>query len=131
MDVGNLENLIFDEGFLIPLEGTPEQKAIVSRQPVLFASVADLEKFSSPWVRYAIEHGVKSGCMLPLITYGRAFGALGVVSLREEAFTEEDAKLLEQCAAQMSIAVENALNFEKARDAEREARQEHERSSEC
>ena len=83
VDVGNLENVVFDEGFLIPLEGTPEQKAIVSRQPVLFSSVAELAKFGSPWVRYAIEHEVKSGCILPLITYGRAFGALGVVSLRE------------------------------------------------
>ncbi len=128
VDVGNLEGVVFEEGLLIPLEGTPEQAAIASRRPVLFTSVADLEKFSSPWVRYAIEHGVKSGCVLPLIAYGRAFGALGVVSLCEGAFRDDDAKLLALCAAQMAIAVENALNFEKAREAERDARLEHDRS---
>ena len=70
----------------------------------------------------------KSGCILPLITYGRAFGALGVVSLRERAFTQDDVQLLEQCSAQIAIAVENALNFEKAREAERKVRRQHEQS---
>jgi formate hydrogenlyase transcriptional activator len=128
LDLGTLENVVFEEGLLIPLEGTPEEQAIVTRRRVLITSVADLETFSSPWVRYAIEHGVKSGCMLPLVTHGRVLGALGVVSRREAAVTEEDAKLLEQCSSQIAIAVENALNFENARQAEREVRQERDRS---
>ena len=128
LDLGTFENVVFKEGLLIPLEGTPEEQAIVTRRRVLMKSVADLEKFPSPWVRYAIERGVKSGCMLPLIAHGRVLGALGVVSLREAAFTEDDARLLEQSSSQIAIAVENALNFEKARQAEHEVRQERDRS---
>jgi len=48
--------------------------------------------------------------------------------LREDAFTAGDARLLEQVASQIAIAVENALNFEDARRAEREARQQRDRS---
>ena len=54
VDVGNMEGVVFEPGLLIPLEGTPEQKAIASREPVLFSSAAELAKFGSPWVRYAI-----------------------------------------------------------------------------
>jgi formate hydrogenlyase transcriptional activator len=128
LDLGKLENVVFEEGFLIPMEGTPEEKAVTSRQPVLITSVAELMGFASPWVHYAVEHGVKSGCFLPLIAHGRTLGALGVVSLQEAAFTPEDAKLLEQCSRQIAIAVENALNFGSARQAEAEARQERDRS---
>lgn len=128
LDKGSLEDLVFKEGFLIPLEGTPEEQAIATRRPVLLASVAELATFPSPWVGYAIEHGVKSGCFLPLIVHGRVLGALGVVGLREAAFSEADSRLLEQCSGQIAIAVENALNFEKARAAEIAVRQARDRS---
>ena len=115
LDVGRLENVVFAKGLLIPKEGTPEEQAIVSGRPVVVSSVAELLAFSSPWVRYAVDHGVKSGCFLPLTAHNRTLGALGVVSLREGAFQKEDAALLEQIATQIVIAVENSLNFEKAR----------------
>jgi formate hydrogenlyase transcriptional activator len=53
---------------------------------------------------------------------------LSVVSFRDDAFTVEDVRLLEQCSNQIAIAVQNALNFESARAAEREAKQERDRS---
>jgi len=129
IDLGKLEDVVFTEGFQVPMEGTPEEQAIRTRQPVLVQSVDELLKFSSPWVRYAIEHGVKSGCVNPLIAHGRTLGALGVVSLRERAFTAEAAKLLEQISSQIAIAVENALNFQKSCEAEKAARRERDRSN--
>ena len=53
--------------------------------------------------------GVKSDCVVPLISHDRALGVLGVSSMRENAFTNEDAELLGQLAKQVAIAVENAL----------------------
>jgi formate hydrogenlyase transcriptional activator len=128
LDRGAIEGAEFREGNRIQVEGTPEELAMRSRKPVLIKSVADLLGFPSPMVRYAVDQGIKSGCAIPLIAHDRVLGALGVVSLREGAFTEEDAKLLEQCSAQIAIAVENALNFEKALQAEAEVRQERDRS---
>jgi GAF domain-containing protein len=55
---------------------------------------------------------------------GGTRGVLGVVSLREDAFAPKAANLLEEISGQIAIAVENALNFESARIAEREAMQE-------
>jgi formate hydrogenlyase transcriptional activator len=99
----------FEEGVLISMHDTPEGQAIMSRQPVLVGPSVDLTRFSSPWVRHAVDNGVKSGCAVPLITHNRTVGALSVVSSRENAFSEADAQLLTQCASQIAIAVENVL----------------------
>src|ERR1051325_7199354 len=72
--------------------------------------------------------GVNAGCAVPLIVQGGPIGTLSVVSFRDDAFTLEDVRLLQQCSSQIAIAVQNALNFESARAAEREAKQERDRS---
>jgi formate hydrogenlyase transcriptional activator len=128
LDAGRLENVKFREGLHIPVEGTPEQLAMQTRRPVVLRSTSEMLAFSSPWMHHAVEHGIKSSCSLPLIAHDRVLGALGVVSLREAAFNQDDATLLEQCSTQIAIAVENSLNFEQARQAEREVRQERDRS---
>jgi formate hydrogenlyase transcriptional activator len=128
IDVGRLGDVGFKEGMRVPMEGTPEEQAIKTGREVLMRSIADVEKFPSPWVRYAIERGIKSGCVNPLIAHGRTLGALGIVSLRENAFTPEAAKLLTEISGQIAIAVENALNFEKTRIAEQAAKHERDRS---
>jgi formate hydrogenlyase transcriptional activator len=128
IDMSRLGDVGFKEGMRIPMEGTPEEEAIKTGRGVLMKSVADIEKFPSPWVRRGIESGVRSACVNPLIAHGRTLGALGVVSLREEAFTQESARLLAEISGQIAIAVENALNFEKTRVAEQVAKHERDRS---
>jgi formate hydrogenlyase transcriptional activator len=128
LDLGKLENVVFKEGLRTPMEGTPEEQAIKTGRPVLVRSVAELARFPSSWMGYAIDHGVKSGCFNPLIVHGRTLGALGVVSLREDAFTPDSARLLEEISGQIAIAVENALNFQKAQQAEQVAKHERDRS---
>jgi formate hydrogenlyase transcriptional activator len=89
---------------------------------------SELARFSDFAVRQAEQNGVHSGCAVPLIVQGRPLGALSVVSFHEEAFSQQDARLLEQCSTQIAIAVQNALNFECARKAEREVGEERDRS---
>ena len=101
------------EGSLLPLEGTPPGLAIRTRQAVLRDRV-DLEEFDAPEIRLAYEAGLRSGCSVPLISRERVLGAINVASLRESAFTREDAELLQQIADPVAIAVENVLNFERA-----------------
>ena len=112
LDLHMFGTVPFEEGVLISLHDTPEGHAIASRQPVLVGPIVDLTRFSSPWVRHAVENGVKSGCAVPLITHDRTVGALSVVSSRENAFDEADAWLLSQCAKQIAIAVENVLAYQ-------------------
>jgi len=50
-------------------------------------------------------------CAVPLISHGKVLGTLSVVSMQENAFSQDDAELLTQIGAQVAIAVENALAF--------------------
>jgi formate hydrogenlyase transcriptional activator len=54
---------------------------------------------------------LNSLCELPLLSRGRALGVLGVGSLREGTFHEDDVAFLRQVANQIAIAVENASAY--------------------
>ncbi len=95
-------------GVLVPMEGNPSGLAIATRQPVLIRNV-DLREFPCEAVRRAAADGLKSCCNVPLISHDRVLGTMDLASLREAAFTEEDAQFLEQIAKQVAIAVANAL----------------------
>jgi len=72
--------------------------------------------------------GIKSGCAVPLISHDKIVGSMALASLREAAFTENDVELLTQIGVQAAIAVENAINFENARTAQRQMARERDRS---
>ncbi|MBS1788936.1 MAG: GAF domain-containing protein [Acidobacteria bacterium] len=115
-----------EEGILIPLEGSPSGLAFTSGQPV-FMDTPDFNKFHANIVRQIYETGYRSGGSIPLIAQGRKLGVLGVASKREHAFSDDDKELLVQVANQVAIAVDNALNFERARKAEQEVKRQFER----
>jgi formate hydrogenlyase transcriptional activator len=116
------EHPLGEKGASIPLEGGPSGLALATGQPV-FIDKLDSERFDSVLSRQVYEEGYRSGGTIPLIAKGRKLGVLGVISKHENAFTDDDKQLLVQIANQVAIAVENALNFERAREAEQEARQ--------
>ncbi|HEV2178021.1 MAG TPA: sigma 54-interacting transcriptional regulator, partial [Terriglobia bacterium] len=101
----------FHEEMIIPLdESSPPGRAFNTRKPLLLG-MDDAEKFSAEAARRAKAEGLKSGCILPLVSRDRALGTLNVASLRENAFTPDDLELLTQVANQVAIAVDNALAF--------------------
>jgi formate hydrogenlyase transcriptional activator len=103
LDFPSDENVfIADE--IVELDGTPGGRAFTTRQPVI-------NDGSSPAHPLAKRAGLKSGVVVPLISHDRALGTLGVGSLQENAFTDDDADLLNQVGKQVAIAVENALAF--------------------
>jgi formate hydrogenlyase transcriptional activator len=110
----------------IPLEGTPEGMAFTSQKPVLIKKLS-LVEFSAEVVKRGAAAGLKSGCAVPLLAHGRALGTLSVVSLSENAFSEQDAELLGNIGTQVAIAVENTLNFESAQAAKRQFMKERDR----
>src|SRR5262249_18469775 len=114
------------EGRRFPLEGTFAAKVLATFETLLLTR-EDLENSPSPFVRSIAAQGIHSGCLAPLISQGRGLGVVSMTSRRENAFTNEDAELFTQIAGQLAIAVDNALNFERARDAEAEAKRKSER----
>ncbi len=71
-----------------------------------------------------VAEGLKSGCDLPLIGRTGVLGVLSALKRTEKAFEEEDVKFLEQVSRQVAIAVENALDYERAvKDRDEETKQ--------
>jgi formate hydrogenlyase transcriptional activator len=109
---------------VVPLQGSTCGKAFLSGKNQHINRLEDLmddpETFGSPEGRRFFEHvrreGLKSGCELPLVGRNGVVGVLGAFSRRERAFSEEEFAFLEQVACGVAIAVENALDFEKARE---------------
>src|SRR5262249_28093218 len=85
-----------------------------------FINKVDFERFNSDYFKGGYEAGIRSGGNVPLIAHGRKLGVLGVASFHENAFSYDDIGLLCQVANQIALAVENSLNYEAARRAERE-----------
>ena len=98
-------------GELVPLEGTPEGLAFSSQKTVHVRSL-NLTEFPTEIMKRAEAEGLKSGCAIPLILHGRALGTLSVVSKQENAFTDDDEKLLGQIGAQIALAVANSIAYQ-------------------
>lgn len=103
LDFPTDENVFIADEIIEP-DGTHAGRAFTTRQPVI-------NDGSQPLTPIAKRTGLKSGVVVPLISHDRALGTLGVGSLKEHAFTEDDADLLNQIGKQVAIAVENALAF--------------------
>ena len=74
--------------------------------------------------RQLIEEGLLSGCGLPLLGRGGVIGVLAALNRSKRTFDQSEIAFLEQVARQVAIAVENALDYEKAiRDRDKETKQ--------
>jgi len=59
----------------------------------------------------AIPEGLKTGCVLPLVSRNRVLGVLGLGRREDSAFSQVDVDFLGQVANQIALAVENALAY--------------------
>jgi formate hydrogenlyase transcriptional activator len=74
--------------------------------------------------QHVVDEGLKTGCYLPLVGGDRVLGVLMLCRRSESTFHSDDVMLLEQVARQVAIAVENTLEYEKARkDRDNETKQ--------
>jgi formate hydrogenlyase transcriptional activator len=101
---------LFKQEITVSRDASPAGNAIATGQPLL-ARGAELNRYTSEVIRVLRREGLESVCCVPLITQGRTFGSLNLASLRLDAFPPQDVELLQQVAAQIAIAVENALAF--------------------
>ena len=96
-----------------PLPRNPQPSFAMRRAQAVFQSgkatrLAASEIAGEPSIAGA---GTKSLCMLPLISHERVLGVLGLGSIREDAFGDDDLSFLGQVANQIALAVENALAY--------------------
>ena len=101
---------LLQEEMLVPLHDTPAGDVFTTRNPMILGQ-EDAARYAAEITQRFSDEGLKSGCILPLVTANRTLGTLSLASLRAGAFTQQDLNLLTQVANQIAIAVENALAF--------------------
>jgi len=109
LDFPQSKGLLHEE-MVFPLEGTPSGEVVRTRKPLIISG-ADLDEYKATVSRLFIAEGLRSGCIVPLITANRTLGTLSLSSLRPGAFNQEDVDLLMRVANQVAIAIENALAY--------------------
>ena len=110
------------DGAIIPIRGTMCGKAFSTGKTQHFNNIEDVrndpESFGNRVGRFYyqrhMEEGLISGCDLPLIGRSGVVGVLAALNRSANAISEDDLAFLEQVACQVAIAVENALDYEKA-----------------
>ena len=104
------QSSILKPEFTIAIEDSPAGQAI-SGGHVLIARGSEIDRFHPQVVQFFREQGVQVICCVPLTTQSRTFGAINLASRDPQAFSTPDVELLQQVAAQVAIALENALAF--------------------
>jgi formate hydrogenlyase transcriptional activator len=65
----------------------------------------------SSFVSQMLEHGIQSLCCIPLTTRKGELGTLNLASREERAFAPQDVGFLQQVAAQVAVALDNARAY--------------------
>jgi formate hydrogenlyase transcriptional activator len=89
---------------------TPSKRVLKTLQPAIVEKF-DPADFSPEIYDQVIAEGLKSTCLIPLVTHGRALGLLTIGRTAEPPFTPDDIEFLSQAAGQIAIAIENALAY--------------------
>jgi formate hydrogenlyase transcriptional activator len=114
------------EGFEFPIEEATHE-IVWKQQKALVVSDLEFETRSPRNVELLRKQGMKSLCLLPLTTAQRRVGALAFGSAKKGAYDEADLEFLRQVAAQVAVAVDNALNFQDAQLYEEQLSRERDR----
>ncbi len=105
----------FKEETLIPFEGSHPGEAFLTGKPVVLDR-PNAATMNSEEHHRVVSEGVKSGCLMPLISRDRVLGVLALGRLTENAFSQNEIEFLAQVAGQTAIAIENALAYSEIAD---------------
>ncbi len=85
----------------------PGGKALLERAPLIF-NKGEMREFPAETTDHLLAEGLQSLCYVPLLRPKGPLGVLVLGSTRVDAFKTDDLTLLNQVAAQLAIAMENA-----------------------
>jgi formate hydrogenlyase transcriptional activator len=113
-------------GLEIPMAENVRQLVWENQQPLVISHLEHDERF--PIVSNLLrQDGVQSLCVLPLTTAQRRVGAMALGSVEASAYDAADLEFLRQVAAQVAVAVDNALNSQNAQIYQQELARERDR----
>ena len=113
-------------GAEFPVGETPSGWVWETQQPFILDDIGEETRFPA-LLQILRENGVKSACSVPLTTAQRRLGVLSFGRLTPHRHTENEIAFLQQVARQVAVAVDNALNFERAQAYQRQLAHERDR----
>ena len=94
----------------LPVKDTPAGRALMERETKIF-SRHDLMGIQSAYVSQMLDRGIQSLCCIPLTTRKGELGTLNLASQAVDAFAPPDVGFLQQVAAQVAVALDNARSY--------------------
>ncbi len=94
----------------LPVRDTPAGRALMERETKIFTR-EDLLGIQSSFVSQMLDRGIESLCCIPLTTRKGELGTLNLASREQRAFAPHDVGLLQQVAAQVAVALDNARAY--------------------
>lgn len=113
-------------GAEFPVGDTPSGLVWETQQPFVLNDTEEETRFPS-LLEILRENGVRSTCSVPLTTAQRRLGVLSFGRRTLHHYGEGEVEFLQQVARQVAVAVDNALNFERAQAYQRQLAQERDR----
>jgi formate hydrogenlyase transcriptional activator len=103
---------VIRENAVIPLEDTVPGYVLRTREGRIL-SQEEAAAISKSTGEIMSREGLRSVCCVPMFSHGEALGTINVGSRRENFFTAQDLQFFAQAAAQVAIALENALSYQR------------------
>jgi len=114
------------KGTQFPIFGSPSGEVWMTQEVRNFKSVEELRRY--PQVLELLqEHQVVSFCSLPLTTAQRRLGAIGFGRSSEGGFSDKELEFGNLVAAQVAVALDNALHYEQTLALQQELTRESDR----
>jgi formate hydrogenlyase transcriptional activator len=101
---------VMEMGRSVTIDQTLSAQAFLEQRPQLLTR-NDLSALTAPIATRMLDAGIQTVLCMPMVTSKGAVGTLNVGSKRDRAFSPQDAELLNQIAAQLAIALENARAY--------------------
>ncbi|MGC2109842.1 MAG: sigma 54-interacting transcriptional regulator, partial [Candidatus Korobacteraceae bacterium] len=108
------------------MEESPSAGVWRSQEPLIVADIAHETGFPTV-MKFFRQNGVRSFCIVPLTTATRRIGALTFGSSHLDAYHPDDIELPRLVGAQVAVAVENAINYQQARELQQDLLHERDR----
>ena len=113
-------------GAEFPVGETPSGWVWETQQPFVWNDTVEETRFPA-LIQILRENGVRSACSVPLTTAQRRLGVLSFGRSKAHHYAESEIGFMQQVARQVAVAVDNALNFERAQAYQRQLAQERDR----
>src|SRR6202163_1430567 len=113
-------------GAEFPMGETPSGLVWETQQPFILDDTEEETRY--PELLHILrENGVRSSCSVPLTTAQRRLGVLSFGRGTPHHYAESEIAFMQQVARQVAVAVDNALNLERAQAYQRQLAQERDR----